>query len=46
MNNIVIIIKIAILILELIRDGLSESYATAVVMSKFDVSEEFVKKLL
>lgn len=45
MNNIVNIIKIAIIILELIREGLSESDA-AVVMSKFDVSEELVKRLL
>lgn len=44
MNNVVIIIQIAILILDLIRAGLSESDITANVMGKFDVSEAFVKK--
>lgn len=44
MNNIVTIIQIAILILDLIRAGLSEGDITATVMGKFDVSEAFVKK--
>lgn len=44
MNNIVTIIQIAILILDLIRAGLSEGDITATVTSKFDVSEDFIKK--
>ena len=44
MKNIVIIIQIAILILDLIRAELSESDITENVMSKFAVSEDFVKK--
>jgi len=44
MKNIVIVIQIAILILDLIRAELSESDITANVMSKFAVSEDFVKK--
>jgi len=44
MKNIVIIIQIAILILDLIRAGLSESDITSTIMGKFDVSEDFVKK--
>ena len=46
MKNIVIIIEIVILILDLIKDGLSESDITTVIMNKFDVSEEFVKRFL
>lgn len=46
MKNIVIIIQIAILILDLIREELSEGDITMAVMSKFDVSEEFVKRFL
>jgi hypothetical protein len=47
MKNIVVIIQIAILILDLIREGLSEGEITAAVMSKFDgVTEEFVRKFL
>lgn len=44
MKNIANIIQIAILILDLIRAGLSESDITTNVMSKFDVSEDFVNK--
>lgn len=44
MKNIVIIIQIAILILDLIRDGLSENEIIRTVMDMFDVSEDFVKK--
>ena len=46
MKNIVIIIQIAILILDLIKEGLSEGEITAAVISKFDVSEEFVKRFI
>ncbi|AQR98209.1 hypothetical protein [Clostridium saccharoperbutylacetonicum] len=46
MKNIVIIIQIAILILDLIREGLSEDDIKIAVISKFDVSEEFVKRFL
>lgn len=46
MKNIVIIIQIAILILDLIRKGLSESDITETVISKFDVSQDFVKRFL
>lgn len=46
MNNIVIIIQISMLILDLIRAGLSEGDIKATVMGKFDVSEEFVKRFL
>lgn len=46
MKNIVIIIEIIILILDLIKDGLSEGDITTAIMSKFDVSEGFVKKFL
>lgn len=47
MKNIVIIIQIAILILDLIREGLSQGEITAVVMEMFEgVTEEFVRKFL
>ncbi|WP_456010683.1 hypothetical protein [Clostridium butyricum] len=46
MKNIVIIIEIVILILDLIKEGLSEGDITTTIMSKFDVSEEFVKRFL
>lgn len=45
MKNIVIIIQIAILILDLIRAGLSENEIIRTVMDMFDgITEEFVKK--
>ncbi|NMF07321.1 MULTISPECIES: hypothetical protein [Clostridium] len=46
MKNVVIIIEIVILILDLIKDGLSEGDITTAIMSKFNVSEEFVKKFM
>ena len=46
MKNIVIIIQIAILILELIKEELSEKDITEAVISKFDVSQDFVKRFL
>lgn len=46
MKNIVIIIQITILILELIKEGLSKGEITGAVMNKFDVSKEFVKRFL
>lgn len=46
MKNIVTIIQIAILILELIKEGLSKGEIKVGVMNKFDVSEEFVKRFL
>lgn len=46
MKNIVTIIQITILILELIKEGLSKGKIAEVVMNKFDVSKEFVKRFL
>ncbi|WP_160689953.1 hypothetical protein [Clostridium sp. C2-6-12] len=46
MKNIVIIIQITILIFELIKEGLSKGEITGIIMNKFDVSKEIVKKLL
>lgn len=46
MKNIVTIIQITILILELIKEGLSKGEITEVVMNKFDVSKEFAKRFL
>ncbi|EHI96912.1 hypothetical protein CDLVIII_0174 [Clostridium sp. DL-VIII] len=47
MKNIVIIIQIAILILDLIKSGLSENEIIGTVMDMFEgVTEEFVRKFL
>lgn len=46
MKNTVIIIQITILILELIKEGLSEGEITGTVISEFDVSKKFVKRFL
>lgn len=46
MKNIVTIIQITILILELIKEGLSKGEITGVLINKFDVSNEFVKRFL
>lgn len=47
MKNIVIVIQIAILILELIREGLSEGEIVASVMDMFEgVTEEFVRRFI
>lgn len=47
MKNIVIIIQITILILDLIREGLSEGEITAIVMSKFEgITDEVIRKFM
>ncbi|EKQ55891.1 MULTISPECIES: hypothetical protein [unclassified Clostridium] len=47
MKNIVIIIQIAILILDLIREGLSEGEIIVAVMDMFEgVTEEVIRKFL
>ena len=43
MENILIIMKIVMLILELIRKGLEESEIIDIVLSEYDVSSSFIK---